>query len=157
MGQAMRALENDPGVALMIGIPTERVRVVAFALGSALVALAAMLTALDKGIEPTIGVNALLVAVVAMIVGGVGSYVGAALAGFSLGHHREPRHLADPVRVAEHDHLHRARHLHPVPPHRHPRPAGRALQRMSSAESRNAERWAFKGRTATNLFREVRE
>jgi branched-chain amino acid transport system permease protein len=85
MGRAMRALENDPGVALMIGIPTERVRIVAFALGSALVAVAAMLTALDKGIEPTIGVNALLVAVVAMIVGGVGSYVGAALAGFSLG------------------------------------------------------------------------
>jgi branched-chain amino acid transport system permease protein len=85
VGKAMRAVENDPGVALMIGIPTERVRVVAFALGSALVAVAATLTALDKGIEPTIGVNALLVAVVAMIVGGVGSYVGAGLAGFALG------------------------------------------------------------------------
>lgn len=85
MGRAIRAVENDPGVALMIGIPTERVRIVAFALGSALVAVAAMLTALDKGIEPTIGVNALLVAVVAMIVGGVGSFVGAALAGFGLG------------------------------------------------------------------------
>jgi len=85
MGRAMRALENDPAVALMIGIPTERVRMVAFALGSALVAVAAVLTALDKGIEPTIGVNALLVAVVAMIVGGVGSFVGAGLAGFALG------------------------------------------------------------------------
>lgn len=85
MGKAMRAVENDLGVALMIGIPTERVRVVAFGLGSAVVAVAAILTTLDKGIEPTIGVNALLVAVVAMIVGGVGSYVGAGLAGFSLG------------------------------------------------------------------------
>ena len=57
----------------------------AFFLGSALVAVAAALTALDKGLEPTIGVNALLVAVVAMIVGGVGSVSGAALAGLFLG------------------------------------------------------------------------
>lgn len=85
MGKAMRAVENDLGVAQMIGIPTERVRMVAFGLGSAVVAVAAILTTLDKGVEPTIGVNALLVAVVAMIVGGVGSFVGAGLAGFALG------------------------------------------------------------------------
>jgi branched-chain amino acid transport system permease protein len=85
MGKAMRAVENDLGVAQMIGIPTERVRIVAFGLGSGVVAVAAILTTLDKGVEPTIGVNALLVAVVAMIVGGVGSFVGAGLAGFALG------------------------------------------------------------------------
>ena len=85
LGKAMRAVENDPGVAVMVGIGTERVRMAAFFLGSALVAVAATLTALDKGLEPTIGVNALLVAVVAMIVGGVGSLPGAALAGFVLG------------------------------------------------------------------------
>lgn len=85
LGKAMRALENDPEVAVMVGISTERVRMAAFFLGSALVAVAAALTALDKGLEPTIGVNALLVAVVAMIVGGVGSVSGAALAGLFLG------------------------------------------------------------------------
>ena len=85
MGKAMRAVENDLGVAQMIGIPTERVRIVAFGLGSGVVAVAAILTTLDKGVEPTIGVNALLVAVVAMIVGGVGSFVGAGLVGFALG------------------------------------------------------------------------
>jgi branched-chain amino acid transport system permease protein len=85
LGKAMRAVENDAEVAVMVGIPTDRVRVAAFFLGSALVAVAATLTALDKGLEPTIGVNALLVAVVAMIVGGVGSLAGAALAGFFLG------------------------------------------------------------------------
>lgn len=85
LGKAMRALENDPEVAVMVGISTERVRMAAFFLGSALVAVAAALTALDKGLEPTIGVNALLVAVVAMIVGGVGSFPGAALAGLFLG------------------------------------------------------------------------
>lgn len=85
LGKAMRAVENDAEVAVMVGIATDRVRIAAFFLGSALVAVAATLTALDKGLEPTIGVNALLVAVVAMIVGGVGSLTGAAIAGFFLG------------------------------------------------------------------------
>jgi branched-chain amino acid transport system permease protein len=85
LGKALRAVENDAEVAVMVGISTERVRMAAFFLGSALVAVAATLTALDKGLEPTIGVNALLVAVVAMIVGGVGSFTGAALAGLFLG------------------------------------------------------------------------
>ena len=81
---------------------------VAFGVGSALVAVAATLTALDKGIEPTIGVNALLVAVVAMIVGGVRSYPRRGAGRLRAGRHREPGDLADPLRVAEHDHLHRA-------------------------------------------------
>ena len=85
LGKAMRAVENDPDVAIMVGISTARIRLAAFFIGSAIVAIAAMLTALDKGLEPTIGVNALLVAVVAMIVGGVGSLPGAALAGLFLG------------------------------------------------------------------------
>ncbi|MBI4591071.1 MAG: branched-chain amino acid ABC transporter permease [Candidatus Rokubacteria bacterium] len=85
LGKAIRAIENDAGMAVMVGIPTEGVRMATFFLGSALVAVAAVFTALDKGLEPTIGVQALLVAVVAMIVGGVGSFPGAALAGLLLG------------------------------------------------------------------------
>ncbi len=85
LGKAIRALENDPDVAIMVGIPIESVRMAVFFIGSVLVALAATFTALDKGLEPTIGVQALLVAVVAMIVGGVGSLTGAALAGLMLG------------------------------------------------------------------------
>lgn len=85
VGKAMRAVENDPEGATITGIPTERVRLASFFLGSILVAGAAILYVLDKGLEPTIGVDAVLVATVAMIVGGVGSYGGAALAGLMLG------------------------------------------------------------------------
>jgi branched-chain amino acid transport system permease protein len=85
VGKAMRAVENDPTSATITGIPTEWVRLVSFFLGSILVAVAATFHVLDKGLEPTIGVNAVLVATVAMIVGGVGSYSGAALAGLMLG------------------------------------------------------------------------
>lgn len=85
VGKAMRAVESDPTGATITGIPTERVRLVSFFLGSALVAVAATFHVLDKSLEPTIGVDAVLVATVAMIVGGVGSYGGAALAGLMLG------------------------------------------------------------------------
>jgi branched-chain amino acid transport system permease protein len=85
VGKAMRAVENDPMGATITGIPTEWVRVVSFFLGSILGAVAATFHVLDKGLEPTIGVNAVLVATVAMIVGGVGSYSGAALSGLMLG------------------------------------------------------------------------
>lgn len=85
IGKAMRALENDPLGAEIVGIPAEWVRSISFFIGSALVALAAIFHAVDKGLEPTIGIHAVLVATVAMIVGGVGSYLGAALAGLMIG------------------------------------------------------------------------
>jgi branched-chain amino acid transport system permease protein len=85
VGKAMRAVENDPLGATITGIPTEWVRLVSFFLGSVLVAVAVTFHVVDKGLEPTIGVNAVLVATVAMIVGGVGSYGGAALAGLMIG------------------------------------------------------------------------
>jgi len=85
VGKAIRAVENDPMGAAITGISTDWVRLVSFFLGSILVAVAATFHAVDKGLEPTIGVNAVLVATVAMIVGGVGSYGGAALAGLMLG------------------------------------------------------------------------
>lgn len=85
IGKAMRAVENDPLGATITGISADRVRLTSFFLGSVLVALAAAFHVMDKGLEPTIGVNAVLVATVAMIVGGMGSYGGAALAGLMLG------------------------------------------------------------------------
>jgi branched-chain amino acid transport system permease protein len=85
IGKAMRAVENDPTGATITGIPTDWVRLVSFFVGSVLVAVAATFIVLDKGLEPTIGVNAVLVATVAMIVGGVGSYSGAALGGLMIG------------------------------------------------------------------------
>jgi branched-chain amino acid transport system permease protein len=85
VGKAIRAVENDAMGATITGIPTEWVRLVSFFLGSVLVAVVAAFIVMDRGLEPTIGINAVLVATVAMIVGGVGSYSGAALAGLMIG------------------------------------------------------------------------
>jgi len=84
-GKALRAVANDPELALASGINSERVIVFAFAVGSALAAIAAILVSFDVDMVPTMGLNALLMGAVATIVGGVGSMPGAAVGGLLLG------------------------------------------------------------------------
>lgn len=85
IGRAMRAVANDSELASACGIDADKVILFAFGLGSALAGIAAMLVSFDVDILPTMGMNALLMGVVATIVGGVGSIPGAAWGGIILG------------------------------------------------------------------------
>jgi len=85
IGRALRAVAEDPELARAVGIDAERCVIFAFAMGSALAAVAAILVAFDVDMTPTMGMNALLMGVVATIVGGVGSVPGAAAGGLLLG------------------------------------------------------------------------
>ena len=85
LGRALRAVANDPELARVAGIDTDRCVLFAFGLGSALAAVAAILISLDVDITPTMGMNALLMGVVATIIGGVGSIPGVALGSLLLG------------------------------------------------------------------------
>lgn len=84
MGTAMRAVASDPELALVSGIDTDRTILFAFMTGSALAGIAAILISFDIDMTPTMGMNALMMGVVAVIIGGVGSIPGAALGGFLL-------------------------------------------------------------------------
>lgn len=84
IGKSMRAVANDPELASISGISSDRVILWAFAIGSALAGLAGILVALDVDMTPTMGMNALMMGVVAVIVGGVGSFPGIALAALLL-------------------------------------------------------------------------
>ncbi|MCI0401424.1 MAG: branched-chain amino acid ABC transporter permease [Gammaproteobacteria bacterium] len=84
-GKMMRAVASDPDLARVRGVDTDMVILGAFALGSALAGLAANLVALDVDMTPTMGLNAMITGVVAMIVGGVGSVPGTLLGGLLLG------------------------------------------------------------------------
>ncbi|TAL67854.1 MAG: branched-chain amino acid ABC transporter permease [Bacteroidetes bacterium] len=75
-GKAMRAVSNNPELALISGIDSERTILYTFALGSALAGIAGILVALDVDMTPTMGMNALMMGVVAMIIGGVNSITG---------------------------------------------------------------------------------
>ena len=78
-GKAMRAVANDPELANISGINSDKVIMTSFAIGSALAGIAGILVALDVDMTPTMGMNALMMGVVAMIIGGVGSIWGIVL------------------------------------------------------------------------------
>jgi branched-chain amino acid transport system permease protein len=84
-GRAARAVADDAELCKVVGIDVDQIVVVAFAAGSALAGLAAVLVSLDTDLRPSMGFNALLMGVVAAIVGGVGSIPGALMGGLLLG------------------------------------------------------------------------
>jgi len=73
IGRNIRAVASNPELSNVVGIHSDRVILWAFALGSALVAVAGILIAFDTDMRPTMGFSWLLYGVVAMIIGGIGS------------------------------------------------------------------------------------
>jgi len=73
IGRNIRAVASNPELSNIVGISSDRVIMWAFAIGSALAAVAGILIAFDTDMRPTMGFNWLLYGVVAMIIGGVGS------------------------------------------------------------------------------------
>jgi branched-chain amino acid transport system permease protein len=84
-GQAIRAVAIDPELARVSGIESDRVILSTFALGSAMAGVAGILVALNVDMTPTMGMNALLMGVVAVIIGGIESIPGIALGALFLG------------------------------------------------------------------------
>ncbi|WP_165498137.1 branched-chain amino acid ABC transporter permease [Siculibacillus lacustris] len=85
-GRAWRAVADDRAMARLLGIDPARVLVVTFALSAALAALAgAVLTLAFGGTSFAMGTLLGLKAVVAAVVGGIGSLPGGALGGLLLG------------------------------------------------------------------------
>jgi len=85
-GKAMRAVSMNLAAARLMGINTNRVISVTFALGSALAAAGGILFGLDQIIvNPLIGVLTGLKAFVAAVLGGIGSIPGAMLGGLLIG------------------------------------------------------------------------
>jgi len=84
-GKTLRALANDPELARLSGINSDRYIMYAFAIGSFLAAVAAIMISFDTDMTPTMGFNALVKGVIAVIIGGMGSLPGAALGGLFLG------------------------------------------------------------------------
>lgn len=70
LGAAMRAVASDHELAKTIGIDVDRTLLWTFAIGSGLASLAGILTALDVDMTPKMGMNLLVMAMVAMILGG---------------------------------------------------------------------------------------
>ena len=86
LGMAIRAISENPRTAALLGVPVERVILVTFALGGALVGAAGVLTGLVfHTINPYSGFDATLLGMTVMVLGGLGNVPGAMLGGLLIG------------------------------------------------------------------------
>ncbi len=85
VGLALRGMAQDERAAMMLGIDSDRMAVVAMSLGSMLAGLAAIALLPLGNIVVEAGYNVLIMAIAVCIVGGLGSWVGAVLAAFVIG------------------------------------------------------------------------
>jgi branched-chain amino acid transport system permease protein len=86
LGLSMRAAAEDLTAANLVGININRVIAVAFAISSAMAAVAGLLYAAQAGqINPYMGFTPVLKAFIAAVIGGFGSLAGAVVGGYVLG------------------------------------------------------------------------
>ena len=85
LGLRMRALADNPRQFALYGYKVSSYRFVAFGLSGAIAAAAAIITTYDVGFDAHSGLHALLLAVVAVIIGGRSTFAGPLLGGLLLG------------------------------------------------------------------------
>ena len=79
IGHSIRAVAEDQVLANISGINSNGIILCVFAIGSALVGLIGIFVAIDIDMTPTMGMNALMMGVVATIIGGVNNISGIVL------------------------------------------------------------------------------
>ena len=85
IGLALRGMAQDERAAMMLGIDSDRMAIVAMALGSVLAGTAAFVLLPLGNIAVEAGYNVLVLAIAVCIVGGLGSWGGALIASFLIG------------------------------------------------------------------------
>lgn len=84
-GRAIRATASAPELAAATGVDVRRVRVITFAIGTALAGAAGTLLVTSQALNPLSGYVFLLIAFAACVLGGLGSVAGALGAGLIIG------------------------------------------------------------------------
>jgi branched-subunit amino acid ABC-type transport system permease component len=85
LGIEMRASAQDLDAARTLGVRSDRIFSVSFALSAVLAAVAAGFLAPIRGVSPTMGAGVILNAFIVVIVGGLGSVFGAVVAALIIG------------------------------------------------------------------------
>jgi branched-chain amino acid transport system permease protein len=85
IGLAIRAAAQEPGAASLYGISVGRLSIIVMGIGCALAGMAGAIIAPVYGVNPFIGGLPLMMALLAIIIGGIGSLTGAIVGGLILG------------------------------------------------------------------------
>jgi branched-chain amino acid transport system permease protein len=85
MGKAIRATVQNWEAAYLMGIDIHKVYLLSFAIGAALAGVAGTLVTLNFSIQPNMGLNWTLKALIVMVLGGLGSIPGTFIGGILLG------------------------------------------------------------------------
>lgn len=85
LGLRLRALADNPTQFMLLGKSSRAHRLLAFALGGFFAAASSLVTSVDIGFDPYVGLHAVLLAVVAVIIGGQSSFTGPVLGALLLG------------------------------------------------------------------------
>jgi branched-chain amino acid transport system permease protein len=84
-GAMIKAGAHDSEMVRALGIDLTRLRLLVFALGTALAAIAGIIMTPIWGLRPHVGIDAVIPAFLIIVLGGVGSFWGAVLAGVLVG------------------------------------------------------------------------
>ena len=84
-GRVIRATADNPSIARIMGVKPKRIYAMVMALSLALAAIAGMFLAMRTSFTPNSGIDRILIAFEVVVLGGLGSFWGALLAGIALG------------------------------------------------------------------------
>jgi len=85
IGKAIRAAAQDPAAAGLMGVNINRVLAICFGLGAAMAGLAGVLYSMRIPLNPTMGLQYTVIAIIVIVLGGLGSIPGSFIGGFILG------------------------------------------------------------------------
>lgn len=85
LGLRMRATTQHRGMAACVGVSTRRTDAMAFAFGSGLAGIAGLALTSIYSVNPTMGTSLIIDSFIVVVVGGVGSVLGTAIAALSIG------------------------------------------------------------------------
>lgn len=84
-GRSIRAVHQNPRAAALMGVRVGRVRMQVFALGFAVLAVAASLLVPGTPLQPTMGLRYTIVTLLVLVLGGMSNFAGILLGGFIIG------------------------------------------------------------------------
>jgi branched-chain amino acid transport system permease protein len=85
MGKAIRAAAQDPDMAGLMGVNINRVLALCFGFGAAMAAAAGVLISMCYPVHGVMGIEYAIIAIIVVVLGGLGSIPGSFIGGFVLG------------------------------------------------------------------------